>query len=703
MEIDNYIFKREPREYKSSINPVKDYIDQASTYISKSLNIPKEEAIVLVKEKLKKSNIVNPIVRYRGVLPNGDRKVEEIKLTDYIKESINAGEVIVPSFTTYIHPSIKRSLHADFLSINIAKRKEDKKNAFKYKQLGDKAKAGFYNVLQKVRKIFNNALSGAYASKSTILYNPSAHYTLTSITRCLSSIGNAISESIVAGNKHFRSYDIVMNYISSILTYVNMKDVELCLAKYKLYIPTADDVMKMVLYNTRPYWTSKEKEDKIHNFLTKLNGIELAAILYVNDLWNLKNYNETFVRDMLTKLSKRCTGLTEDTKYLKSSAEGVTNMAHIICAKDIAGMSVNYDDMKGTEALNTLASTAYNITAQLEVYKKLFRTFLTTDVSPIGIAFIKEMIREVIVLSDTDSTCGSYDKWIAWYGSEDISIGTAIAATVMTINTQAMDHNIKILANNMNIQEGLIDLLKMKNEFYWSTFVASNVNKHYYASVNVQEGNVFKEPDLEIKGVQLLSSYASQAYVKRIHNLMVEVQGKISNGEMIYLKNYINAVADMEREIVDKVNMGDISVLRKDKIKTKDSYKQEPMASKYFHHVLWEKVFMDKYGYPGEPSYSVVKVPTIINSKKDMNAYIESLDEEFKQKFKDFMGTIDKDIIATFYLPVNVVGGKGIPKELIGIIDRQRVVQDSLLPAYVLLETLGFYKKEDKMIMEMGY
>ena len=119
--------------------------------------------------------------------------------------------------------------------------------------------------------------------------------------------------------------------------------------------------MKMVLYNTRPYWTSKEKEDKIHNFLTKLNGIELAAILYVNDLWNLKNYNETFVRDMLTKLSKRCTGLTEDTKYLKSSAEGVTNMAHIICAKDIAGMSVNYDDMKGTAALNALASTAYKI------------------------------------------------------------------------------------------------------------------------------------------------------------------------------------------------------------------------------------------------------------------------------------------------------------------------------------------------------
>ena len=72
---------------------------------------------------------------------------------------------------------------------------------------------------------------------------------------------------------------------------------------------------------------------------------------------------------------------------------------------------------------------------------------------------------------------------------------------------------------------------------------------------------------------------------------MVEVQGKISNGEMIYLKNYINAVADMEREIVDKVNMGDISVLRKDKIKTKDSYKQEPMSSKYFHHVLWEKIF----------------------------------------------------------------------------------------------------------------
>ena len=56
------------------------------------------------------------------------------------------------------------------------------------------------------------------------------------------------------------------------------------------------------------------------------------------------------------------------------------------------------------------------------------------------------MLRDSIVLSDTDSTCGSYDKWVNWYYGEDVfhaeSIG--IAGAIMTINNQIMDHFIKV-------------------------------------------------------------------------------------------------------------------------------------------------------------------------------------------------------------------------------------------------------------------
>ena len=184
---------------------------------------------------LKTKGVDNPLIEYYYTNDNGDKELRVDKVTDYIKDVKANNEIMAPSFTTYIHPDQKKSMHANFLDTNINLRKKDKANAFKYKQLGDMDKYVYYNTLQKTRKIFNNSLSGAYASQSTILYNPTAHYTLTSMTRSVTSIGNSITESIVAGNKHFRNADTVFNYVLAVLTNIDMRNVKDVVDKYNLY------------------------------------------------------------------------------------------------------------------------------------------------------------------------------------------------------------------------------------------------------------------------------------------------------------------------------------------------------------------------------------------------------------------------------------------------------------------------------------
>ena len=265
--IDQFIFKIEPDEYSINLYPVKEYVKQASTYISKELNVSTKEAVKLVKDGISSSKINNPIVKYRYKQDNGDRIIKEDKLTDYIKEVLDNNEVLVPSFTSYMHPSKERSLHADFLSINIAKRKQDKANQFKYEQLGDPVKSLHYKTMQNVRKIFNNSLSGAYASASTVLYNPSAHYTLTSITRSVASVGNSITESIVAGNKHFRNPEVVMNYITSIISSCNLNGIEFIVNKYSLHKPSPEEVFDTMLYSFKYYWRDPVYEEEIIGYL----------------------------------------------------------------------------------------------------------------------------------------------------------------------------------------------------------------------------------------------------------------------------------------------------------------------------------------------------------------------------------------------------------------------------------------------------
>jgi hypothetical protein len=487
-----------------------------------------------------------------------------------------------------------------------------------------------------------------------------------------------------------------------------MNSIEITVNEFNLHIPTPKEVMDMMLYSTRNYWTDKEKEDVIFSTLKDLNGYQLAAVLYVNDLFHLKKYNEVFVKSMLSNISRKVlTGSTEHQKDIDNCKEGVMNLVHHICMDDIRGMNINYKELEGTELLTILASTAKNANEQLFRYRKIFRSFFTTEILPVDIANIRSMLRDAIVLSDTDSTCGSYDKWVEWYFGEDrfSSEAVALSATVMTINTQVIDHNIKIFARNMNIQNELTDLLKMKNEYFWISFMTANVSKHYTAEVLIQEGNVFSEPDLELKGVHLIASAGNQSIVKRAHNMSREINTAVSKGIKLDALKYLTEVADAEREMLSLIEAGDINIFKKEKIKNPSAYKVEDKSkTNYFHHMLWNEVFKDKYGDPGEPEYMVLKISTDLKSKRKLTDYIATIEDEvIRDRLNSSIIRHKKTALGTMKVPVAITGGKGIPVEMINAVDKKRMVLDSLNVYYIVLESCGLYRKSEMLFSEMGY
>ena len=692
-------------DLKSQIYPVQEYHRQATKMLMKRFNISQEEAMWFIKDQISKQ-AKNPLVTYYYKKDNGDMIKQQNYLTDYIKESLNSGDVIVPSFTTYFHPSKQKSIHAEFMAYNTKRRSKYKKIAFKAKQDGDIPNYIYNDVMQKTMKIFNNSLSGAYASKSTVLRNPSAHYTLTSITRCVSSIGNAITESLVAGNKHFKTSDIVYNYITSIITNINMSNVEYCITKYGLHIPTPNEVMDMILYSSKWYWHDEQVEQDILDYLTKLSDSERTAVMYVNDLWHMKQYNDSLVRNMITDLITKRKDITDDPEKMNGYPEDLEILTKLICHEEVKGKNINYQELRGTELGFTLISTAQNLGEKYNFYSKLYETFLFTDILPPSIAYIKDMFRDCIVLSDTDSTCGSYDKWVEWYfGQPELSDkNIPVSGAIMTLNSRAVDRGLLKLSINMNISEDRLSVLKMKNEFFWSVFTLANMNKHYFANTAVQEGNVFKSQELELKGVHLISSAANQVIVKKVHNMIKDINATLCRNEKISLVKYINEVRSLEDEISKMVDDGNIDIFKKMTIKEQAAYKNDVSQSPYFHYLLWNEVFGKKYGNSDEPSYLAIKVPTTLDNNKKILSYIESIeDPHIKVAFDTFNKKYNKNSLGTIMLPVTVISGKGIPKELIPVINKQRILLDNLKSAYIVLESLGFYLKDDMTLTDMGY
>lgn len=692
-------------EIKSQIYPVNEYYKQATTMLMKRFNISQEEAYKFVKEQVKKQ-AKNPLTTYWYKKENGDMIKQQDYLTDYIKKSLESGDVIVPSFTTYIHPSKQKSIHAEFMAYNTKRRSGYKKIAFKAKQDGDISSYVYNDVMQKTMKIFNNSLSGAYASKSTVLRNPSAHYTLTSMTRCVSSIGNAITESLVAGNKHFKTSDIVYNYITTVITNINRANVEYCINKYKLYIPTANEVMDMILYSSKWYWHDEEVEQDILKYLSSLDDIDRCSILYVNDLWHMKKYNDSLIRNMITSLITKRKDISDSPDKMKGYPEDLEILTKLICHEEVKGKNINYQELVGTELGFTLVSTAQHLGEQYNYYSKLYETFLFTEILPPTIAYIKDMFRDCIVLSDTDSTCGSYDKWVEWYfGYPELSDkNIPISGAIMTLNSRAVDRGLLRLSINMNISEDRLNVLKMKNEFFWSVFTLANMNKHYFANTAVQEGNVFKEQELELKGVHLISSAANQVIVKKVHNIIKDINATLCRNEKISVVKYINEVRQLEEEVSKMVDSGSIDIFKKVTIKEQAAYKNSVDQSPYFHYLLWNEVFGSKYGNSDEPSYLAIKVPTTLDNIKKILSYIDSIeDPRIKLSFETFYKKYNKGTLGTIMLPVSVVSGKGIPKELIPVINKKRILLDNLKSAYIVLESLGIYLKDDMTLTDMGY
>ena len=705
--MDNLIFRKDVKDYSKTIQPINDYIDQMSFYVSKLKSIPIQDAKTIVRAIIKNHPVHIPKVKYQHKNEVGDIVEDETNLLNYIQDAKKNNEIIVPSFTTYTHPKVKKSLHSEFIAVNVKKRSYHKKLAFKAKQEKDDVTYAFNNVLQKTMKIFNNSLSGAYGDKSTVVFNPSSHYTLTSITRCVASIGNAITESVVAGNKHFRNPEIVYGYINAILSKLNKSNIDLVVKTFNLYVPSVQDLMdKLIIPNIDPYWRDPQVESDLLTYLSKCDDQERVALLYTNDLWTMKDCNQGLIRNLLTDMSKQVTGVTDDVKYLTEYGDAIEILSKIINANLIKGISVDYEKLKGTETLYALASTAKNIMDVLNKYKLLFKVFLVTDILPISISYIKEMLRSVIILSDTDSTCGAYDQWVKWYYHGKVIFSdeaTAIAASVMTINSQLVDHGLKILAYNMNMDTDSVELIKMKNEFFWPVFTVANVNKHYYAATAIQEGNVFDKMDLELKGVHFIASNADREVVKAIHSMLVEVNETVSSNKKINLYSFIKRVADLERSIIDRVKSGDVTVFKKDKIKSKEAYKAVLEQSPYFHHLLWTDVFAQSYGQVQEPPYDVIKIPTTLNSKKKLDSWLYSQDESFRNRMVEFLTRYNKNSLGTIRPPISIVSSSGIPTELLSVIDLTRIVEDNMLSAYYFLETLGIYKKEGLLISEMGY
>ena len=695
----------------SSINILGDYIKDTTLLVSRDLNISQHDAkhIVLdiIKKKSDSGEVIDPIVEYQGKDQNGDRVLKKRKLTKYF-DGAKSG-ILVPSGTVYVGHDVELSIHAENTENRVKLRSACKKEGFLAEQLGDMQTAGLKEKFQKAYKLGNNAITGLFDNAYNIHYCPSSHFTLTSVTASVTSIGNSIGESMTAGNRLYTKPEIVINHIISFTTNNDFDKIKSVVSKYNLYIPSVDDCMYLILKSTRFYWKSTEKDKEIRETLELLKPEERCAFVYVNDLYHFREFNPVLVRDLFSMLMTIDDSVDNPNEIMKSIPEDIEILAKSICYDDMLVHAKNEEVVSFREdtflaTRKKLAGVSLNIKTVLGKVDDLISVFFMTNNLPINIADIKQMIRKCTILSDTDSTCSTYQEWVQWYFRRTLPQFTAeeigLSGIVLLFSSRTLEHSLQLFSKRMNIKGRYLKLLAMKNEFYWKTMIFMNKTKHYFADTAIREGNVYAKTKLELKGSNLIDSKLPSSIKSKSDNYFLVVNETLTSGKLINVHEMLRNIADIEREIIRKFKILDSEIMKEETILDHASYKGGKLGSAYYHLMLWNEVFGAKYGVVEATPVVTVKIKTTMTSKKEIQSAINGIeDKDIRDKFLAFVTKYPKDRLETLRLPKEMISN-GIPKELEHMMEIRNSIEELCSTFYLILESLGYYKKPGLLLSD---
>jgi hypothetical protein len=691
-------------EYVRKLNPLGDYVHDCRLYLELMTGASEEEVRGFISKALRPGGVFefkDPKVEYLERNEFGDRELKEGTLKQYIDESIAAGDIIAPTFTTYINTKKKKSLLAKYIDGNIALRNKAKKAMFVAKANKDAQLYTFKKSEQTNRKLKNNAVSGAHVTPSTPLFNKTAHSTLTSVCRSTSGYGNADNEKLLSGNRHYRDWRTVNNNIISIVGHTDYDALIGVIQKYNLVIPSIEQALACVKYSTDLYFRNDLWIQKIRSTIEKLNGFQRAAFVYTGDLYQVLLLNESFMRAFITRLSNKIKGVCPSAqKVIENAPDAYVNLAHQICEEEARGIGKDYSKVRKPEDIDTLALTILNAQQTVQEYADFIKVIMVSDNIPASVGYFPESIRRAAVLSDTDSTIFTVQDWVIWYEGELNFSERAIAmqATMTFIASSAIVHILATMSANMGVDKEYMFRIAMKSEFRFDVFVPTQLGKHYYAGIGCQEGNILDPSDLEIKGVHLKNSNINKEIISRSKDMMVDIMDTVKAGKKISIMKYLKIVAEIEREIMDSLLRGESKYIRFGSIKEKESYTKEEEESPYQNHNFWMEVWSQSYGEVAPPPYGTVKISLTTDNTRKTRAWIESFkDRELAERLSRYMVKNEKMFISTFHLPAPILQAVGIPEEVKQVIDFRKLVSELCKSFYLVLETLGFYTNDDKI------
>ena len=307
----------------------------------------------------------------------------------------------------------------------------------------------------------------------------------------------------------------------------------------------------------------------------------------------------------------------------------------------------------------------------------------------VGIGYLaehKQMFRDAVILSDTDSIIFTTREWVQWYlkSTQMTPLAFSTNALVVYWLSKATANIVYHLSVNIGAVGADAKRMNMKNEFMMPVEILTTLKKHYASILKIQEGVFYGTPRLDIKGVNLRGSNFSKDTLNYTTWFIQALIDEVYNKGEISLSDFIVYVLRFERMILDSLRNGQTRFLTVDPIKNEDEYKSVDQSI-YFNYLFWEEVFGDKYGNIAIPTKCFI-LPLVGVKSGMYQFYLETEHPDIAKRLAKFISKYPKKELSR--IPINPLTNQ-IPEELKKVADYKYVIYANTKPLYLILSSFG--------------
>lgn len=632
----------------------------------------------------------------------GDRNKAKLDFLSYIEWVAENRHILTPNLICYANPELERSFVAGFIDENLAMRKQVKKAGQAAKQSGNDLYADFCNLLQANYKIRNNSISGATSSAHNPLYYTSAHTALTSFCRAMTSTANSINERMLASNRHYYTPDIILANISYITRTVDMGQIVNAMDIHGIVPPSVEYTIDMALSNGHKYWRSVKHDARIIQVIENMTDYERAAFVYCNDLHALQETNSSFLQRFYMRLLDFPTlgiGVAETDAELNNCDDDLKVLVGTLCASFMQGKKWSDIRDNDPDTYSRIGARIRNVQDVFTHYTPFIRAFFTTDIMPQHLHQLPGMIREAVVASDTDSSIFSCQRQVHWFtGSYDTNeLSIPLTGITTYLVSQNIAHNLGLLMAQIGVEPGQLFRPTMKTEYQFNVFAVTPKTKHYMATMEVQEGNIFAKTKYEIKGVNLKNSKLPPEVRVVLENYQRGLLDLVKQNIALTPQMVMAVPAYIEHCIKEDLRSNSATWFKAQQIKTEATYANKSV----FRFVpFWNAVFGPKYGFVEQLPVPCIEVPVDLTKPAKIAAWLETLPPDMAMRAKEqitdpvygFKGGIGR-----LMMPMELVTENALPKEIHSVIDERKIITAMMSPFYLTMMTMSLYVLDDKL------